>query len=232
LTAHSDNLDGRVAQNAMNAGVSLMGTLFRPLGLHELALVWDSGMREFPPRLAHQPVFYPVANVDYARQIAANWDAHDAASGFSGFVTRFSVADGYLSGFEPHVVGASEHVEYWIPAEQLPQFNQAIEGLIAVESAFFGTEFQGHVPDKYGLRGKDAVQQFIVMAKTWDYNRMDFVCEVSANRKAMYLNSSFWAQHDFSASGIDPEQKRVTLEALRTAWEYNHIEIPLPTPLD
>ena len=48
------------------------------------------------------------------------------------------------------------------------------------------------------LRAKDAVQQFIVLSRTWDYSRMDFVCEVSSNRKAIYLNSSFWAQYDFS----------------------------------
>jgi transposase len=29
--------------------------LFRPVGLHELALIWDKGMRGFPPRLPHQP---------------------------------------------------------------------------------------------------------------------------------------------------------------------------------
>ena len=61
---------------------------------------------------------------------------------------------------------------------------------------------------------------------------MDFVCEVSTNRKAIYLNSFFWAQYDFSTTGIDPKRKRATLEALHTAWDYNHIEIPLPVSLD
>jgi hypothetical protein len=28
-----------------------MTTLFRPVGLEELSLIWDSGMRQFPPRL-------------------------------------------------------------------------------------------------------------------------------------------------------------------------------------
>jgi hypothetical protein len=36
----------------------------RPAGLNELSLMWDSGMREFPPRSPHQPTFYPVANRD------------------------------------------------------------------------------------------------------------------------------------------------------------------------
>src|SRR5215831_19900458 len=34
-----------------------MTTLFRPVGLDELSLIWDSGMAEFPPRLPHQPIF-------------------------------------------------------------------------------------------------------------------------------------------------------------------------------
>jgi hypothetical protein len=50
-----------------------MTTLFRPVGLHELSLIWDSGITEFPPRLPHQPIFYLVANVDYATQIARDW---------------------------------------------------------------------------------------------------------------------------------------------------------------
>ena len=39
-------------------------SLFRPVGLAELSLIWDSDMRGFPPRLPHQPFFYPVANMN------------------------------------------------------------------------------------------------------------------------------------------------------------------------
>src|SRR6266404_2162498 len=50
---------------------SLTIKLYRPVGLFELGLVWDAEMKRFPPRLAHQPIFYPVANVEYARQKGA-----------------------------------------------------------------------------------------------------------------------------------------------------------------
>ncbi len=160
--------------------------LFRPVGLHELSLIWDSGMREFPPRLPHQPIFYPVANIEYATQIARDWNTKE--SSFAGYVTKFSVAEPYLATFEPHIVGSASHVEYWIPAERLQEFNASIQGLISVESGFFGSGFRGLVPEGFGLKGKDAIEQFVAMAKTWDYSRMDFVCEVSANRKAVYLN--------------------------------------------
>ncbi|MDQ3711150.1 MAG: hypothetical protein M3388_02900 [Acidobacteriota bacterium] len=36
--------------------------LYRPVGLKELELIYDSGFSEFPPRLPHQPFFYPVLN--------------------------------------------------------------------------------------------------------------------------------------------------------------------------
>jgi len=54
-----------------------MTDLFRPVGLHELSLVWDLGMRAFPPRLPHQPISYPVANREYATQIARDCNAKD-----------------------------------------------------------------------------------------------------------------------------------------------------------
>ena len=81
-------------------------TLFRPVGPHELALIWDLGMREFPPRLPHQPIFYPAINADYARQIARDWNTRDANSGFVGFVTEFAVDNAYIAKFAPHVAGA------------------------------------------------------------------------------------------------------------------------------
>jgi hypothetical protein len=203
-----------------------MTALFRPVGLHELALIWDLGMRGFPPRLPHQPIFYPVSNVEYATQIARDWNTRE--SSFAGYVTKFVIADSYIAKFEPHTVGSAKHVEYWIPAEQLQEFNASIEGRISVESAFFGSDFKGFVPDGFGLKGKDAIEQFVAMAKTWDYSWMDFVCEVSTNRKAAYLNLLFWIQFDFTAHGVDTQQREATIAHLREAWEFNHIEVPLP----
>lgn len=58
--------------------------LYRPVGPKELALIAASGFREFPPRLPDQPIFYPVLNEEYARQIAREWNV--AASG-AGYVS-------------------------------------------------------------------------------------------------------------------------------------------------
>ena len=45
-------------------------TLYRPVGPKELELIKQSGFAAFPPRLFHQPIFYPVMNEGYAAQIA------------------------------------------------------------------------------------------------------------------------------------------------------------------
>lgn len=206
----------------------MTAALYRPVGLHELALIWDSGMREFPSRLPHQPIFYPVANKDYARQIARNWNTTDEKSGFAGFVTAFEVSKSFLSEFETHTVGSSTHLEYWIPAEDLGSFNDAIHGLIRVEEGYFGTAFTGHIPDAFGLKGKDSTDQFVALFKSWEYSRFDVACEVTANRKTVFLNWLFWSQHDFSRFRITDEQRGILLGHLKQCWEINRIEVPLP----
>ena len=45
-------------------------SLYRPVGLTELELVRAADWLAFPPRLPHQPIFYPVLEEEYAIQIA------------------------------------------------------------------------------------------------------------------------------------------------------------------
>jgi hypothetical protein len=106
--------------------------LFRPVGQKELELIRDSGYRAFPRRLWHQPIFYPVLTEEYAAKIARQWNASDPDSGYVGYVTRFHVRSSYLSRHEVHDVGGRMLQEYWIPADDLPEFNANIVGLIEV----------------------------------------------------------------------------------------------------
>ncbi|TIV94266.1 MAG: ADP-ribosylation/crystallin J1 [Mesorhizobium sp.] len=108
-------------------------TLWRPVGPAELKLIEASGMREFPPRLPDQPIFYPVLSEAYAIQIARDWNV--PASG-SGFVTRFDVLKSFLNSYRVEHAGSKAHLEYWIPAEDLHAFNEAIVGKIEVTAAF------------------------------------------------------------------------------------------------
>lgn len=108
-------------------------TLFRPVGPKELRLIEESGYLAFPPRLPEQPIFYPVLNEDYAAQIARNWNVKESGS---GYVTRFRVRADFLRRYDVQTVGGSVHQEFWIPAEELEEFNGNIVGLIEVVSEF------------------------------------------------------------------------------------------------
>lgn len=105
--------------------------LFRPVGEKELELIRESGFKAFPPRLPEQPIFYPVLNEEYATQIAREWNAKHN-EGRVGYVTRFYVKTEHLRRYEVQTVGGSVHQEYWIPAEELDEFNQNIVGPIEV----------------------------------------------------------------------------------------------------
>lgn len=114
-------------------------TLYRPVGAKELELIAQAEYRGFPPRLYFQPIFYPVLNQEYAEKIARDWNTKDEASGYDGYVTRFEVNLTYIEKFPIKTVGAqSLHEEYWIPAEEMQEFNDNIVGKIEVISTFKG----------------------------------------------------------------------------------------------
>jgi hypothetical protein len=98
-------------------------TLFRPVGTKEYALIAQSGFTAFPPRLPGQPIFYPVLDEDYAHQIARDWNVKESGAGYvTAFDVDVAVADRYVA----QQVGARNHVELWVPAEDLAEFNAAI----------------------------------------------------------------------------------------------------------
>jgi hypothetical protein len=191
--------------------------LFRPVGLEELRLIYKADMRAFPPRLPDQPIFYPVTNEAYAKQIATDWNTRSGTRG--GFVTRFEVNDEYVNRFERRVVGAREHEELWVPADELAEFNEQISTAIDVVAASFGEGYGGQLPDAFGLPGKDARAQFVALFRTWSYNSFDVSCEVSTNLAAVFLNFYFWEQTDFAADGIDASARNEFLSKLRTLWQ-------------
>ncbi len=108
-------------------------TLWRPVGPEELELIQQSAMRAFPPRLPEQPIFYPVLSEDYATKIARDWNVPHSGS---GYVTCFEVRQDFLDRYKVQEVGGRTHLEYWIPAEELPAFNAAIVGKIMVTAAY------------------------------------------------------------------------------------------------
>jgi hypothetical protein len=103
--------------------------LYRPTGPMEMELVAASGYRRWPPRLPEQPIFYPVTNEEYAKEIAIKWNI--PTSGV-GFVAKFFVKKSFMDGYQIHKVGGEIHTEWWIPAEDLEELNDNIVGSIEI----------------------------------------------------------------------------------------------------
>ncbi|MDQ1085498.1 hypothetical protein [Siphonobacter sp. SORGH_AS_1065] len=108
-------------------------TLFRPVSKKELDLIAQSNWTKFPPRLPEQPIFYPVTNLEYARQITVQWNV--PAYG-NGYVTQFEVNSDYLKKYAIENVGGPIHNELWVPAEELEEFNSHIVGVIEVVESY------------------------------------------------------------------------------------------------
>jgi hypothetical protein len=102
--------------------------LWRPCGPREMELVAESGFRAWPPRLPEQPIFYPVTNEQYAREVN-RWNLNEQGH---GFITRFLVRREFMDRYAVETVGGRRHTEWWIPAEDLAEMNANILGLIEV----------------------------------------------------------------------------------------------------
>ncbi len=108
-------------------------TLYRPIGPKEFALIKANNFKSWPPRLPHQPIFYPVTNERYATEITTKWNMPESGV---GYVTQFKVKKSFMANYKIHVVGASYHTEWWIKAEQLNELNQNIVGHIEVIATY------------------------------------------------------------------------------------------------
>jgi hypothetical protein len=131
---------GQLAVRSSPTHVSETTILYRPVGQYELQLIVAANYRAFPRRLPHQPIFYPVLTEAYAMEIARDWNTKDAASGYMGYVTRFAVDSAFAARYPVQVAGARRHQELWIPATDLPAFNDHLVGPIEVIAEFRGAQ--------------------------------------------------------------------------------------------
>ena len=125
-----------IATQPMSGTDSDTVILFRPVGPKELKLIEAANFQAFPPRLPEQPIFYPVLTEEYATKIARDWNVQ--ASG-AGYVTRFAVRREFLSRYQIQSAGGERFQEYWIPAEDLTEFNQNLVGSIEVVGQFLSS---------------------------------------------------------------------------------------------
>lgn len=186
--------------------------LYRPVGLKELELILTQNT--YPPRLSWQPVFYPVLNFEYARQIATRWNLDDEFSGYAGFVTEFMIEDDYIGQFEVQNVGAELHNELWIPAEELANFNTHIQGHIQLTGTYYGEKYQGKIEESKVLKGLNVSEQITkikeLVATDYSLNNL-----VKTDALAIQVNINYWQQK---------EENQNILKNIRQAWRQLYPE--------
>lgn len=191
-----------------------MKKLYRPVGVKEMYLILNTGCRKYPERLPTQPIFYPVLNLEYAKEIAGKWNIKDINSGYAGYITEFNITKEYISKYETHIVGAPRHKELWVPAEMLSEFNSHILPTISISDAFYGEQYTGDIKEEIGAGGEKYIEQFIQLKKLKDFNPMDFSCMIQTRWKIITLNYIAWMNYDFSNT-IDNIEKRSLLDSIK-----------------
>jgi len=102
-------------------------TLYRVIDASELAALQALHFRKFPA--CAEPVFYPTLTRHFAletlRQTAG-------ISTQKGYLTCFKICARYVRDFEVQTLSGEIHDELWVPAEELPVFNEKIVGRISL----------------------------------------------------------------------------------------------------
>ena len=98
-------------------------------GARRIQIDRGSGFKEWPLRLEGQPIFYPVTNELYAREITEQWNIRDSGI---GYVFRFLVELSFVEKYNVEKVGGANHTEWWISAEKMDELNKAIVGKIGL----------------------------------------------------------------------------------------------------
>jgi hypothetical protein len=178
----------------------------------------ESGRRAFPPRLAHQPIFYPLLTLSYAQQIARDWNTPDAASDYAGFVTAFDLPRPYADQFEVKTVGGRIHQELWIPAEQLNEFNQQIVRPIRFCAAYYGPQYRGAHPSL------SALEHLTFLGQLTDQTTLQ--ADLQTHWQATWLNYPYWRVHH-------PDQAPL-LARIAASWSamLPHLSLELALPDD
>ncbi|WP_197901675.1 hypothetical protein [Rhodocytophaga rosea] len=166
--------------------------LWRPVGLKELRLIFDSGYKSYPPRLYWQPIFYPVTNFAYAEQITREWNVPSNGD-HCGFVTEFDINRAHLAQYQEQNVGGTIHNEYWIPAEELEAFNDKITGDIRVVASRYSADYKGISVEKGILSGKNIWEQLSYLESV--IHEKEHIKAVFAEAEyAVLTNLGFWKQ--------------------------------------
>jgi hypothetical protein len=204
-------------------------TLYRPVEIDELALIFDSGMRAIPLNRLDTRVFF-VAMTDFSLASQLARDLSNTSELKAGYVVSFTVDGDYASRFEFKLDGEQEpdFRVLWVPPKEQAAFNGHIEGRIEVDAAYFGDGFTGLVAEQHGLCSADAIEQFVCLREILDRSLQDFFGETSAQRRIVYCHAPFWRTHDFTGQGVTIEKRDALISDLVECWFSSTVEFPLP----
>lgn len=189
--------------------------LYRPVGLYEMKKILETDCKAFPPRQKQQPYFYPVLNKSYAKEIAF-WNVKDKDSGYVGFITEFDVEDSYIEKYDVHCVGNETHLELWIPAEDLHNFNKNIINQIKIVDVYYGDDYKGLLPRGVsGFKETDVYKQIELLQNIIKYNEFDFYGTVLVEWELLNLNLLFW-----KSLGVDSYLINKIVEYLQLTHKY------------
>ncbi len=100
-------------------------TLYRVIDAGELTALQALHFRKFPP--FEGPAFYPVLDKRFALEALAQKEAAPAGS---CYLATFCICAAYVRSFEVQTLSGEVYEELWVPAEELPFFNEKIVGKI------------------------------------------------------------------------------------------------------
>lgn len=196
--------------------------LYRPVGTAELEFIKQNNYKSFPPRLPEQPIFYPVLNREYACEIAEKWNTKTADR--KGYVTEFEVDDEYIKYFEIHTVGAKHHQEFWIPAEELENFNSHIIGTIKVTDEFQEENSRPHliVSTMHGDTVCHSTSEVMEIVSKSLYNDITISSDSEYPQLSVLTNSKYACLHYFTENqtfqSVGDVNKEITFNAGGTEW--------------
>lgn len=209
-----------------------MKRLYRPVGLTEMKLILDLGLKAFPPRLPEQPIFYPVLNKEYAAQIAHEWNTRDKYSGYVGFVTEFAVKSPFIDQYEEQIVGAKKHEELWIPSEDLNEMNANIDGRIQLIDVYYGEEYAGLTSEAGHFQGKTPIEQLMIWYEIYVRDLKAFYNEIQEQWKMIFVNYKHWVALDPSLVGMKEVSMNEVLSKMHECWKEQFSDIPLLGGID
>jgi|GEM_PF-2668611 len=179
---------------------------------------------------------YPVLNRGYAEQIARQWNAKEAFSGYVGFVTVFAIDEAYAGRFPRQVVGASVHEELWVPAAELPAFNRQIVGRIRLVAACYGERYTGLSPVSPLLSGLPPAAQLRHWAELYRRSAEDFAAGLAADWLSVYLNARLWMSLELEAEadgcGLGAAERQELLAGMERVWRERLGDRPWPAGED